>query len=161
MGLYCFFLISWYNNEYSVTTGDSCLEQVVRGFENRSNRFHKSQISPYSTCRHILPDNTEEMKNVLDEVSTAFALVPIRTLINWGIPRRERSPSPSRQSGSRRSSPVPTPSVPQPRTTAFPDNSTADEFETPLYAGDIFRENGIYKLECALPLFHQTYVRTF
>lgn len=99
--------------------------------------------------RHILPDNTEQMKNVLEEVATAFALVPIRTLINWGLPRRQRSSSPSGSSGrlSRRSSPVATSATPEPRTPTYPDNTTTDEFETPLYAGDLTRENGIYKLE--------------
>lgn len=79
----------------------------------------------------MLPDSTTDMGSVLDEVCTAFALVPVLTLINW---------RPHSGGGGG------TPSPP------FPDNTAASKFEMPLYIGDITKHNGILQLTCAPPL---------
>lgn len=82
-----------------------------------------------SICRQLLPDSTDDMRRVLDEVSTAFALLPVLSLMQW-----QRSAS---EAGAGR------PAEP------FPNNTAAAKLEFPIYIGDITKQNGILELSCA------------
>ena len=70
------------------------------------------------------------MQRVLDEVTTAFALLPVLSLMQWshGGP------------GGGRGRPSP----------PFPDNtaSATAKLDMPLYIGDITKANGILQLAC-------------
>eukprot|EP00892_Ulva_mutabilis_P001825 jgi/Ulvmu1/11643/UM008_0047.1 len=83
--------------------------------------------------RRVLPDNTADMHAVLDEMCTAFALIPMLSLLKW-------QPGASRGAGGGG------PAAP------FPGNERADKVEAPLYIGDITKYNGILQLTSEVQL---------